>query len=142
MPSVARPSFLQSRCVPLLLCSLLAACAAPAPTSTVVAEADEPEEESSRRTPVPPVVLDGTAWQNRNHIEGLVPGTRWEHQVYASRRPTLYRATEHAGRPAVMARAEGANSTLSLPLNPPPGALPRRPVFVVRAGAEPEVRLA
>lgn len=128
MPSsISRPSLLRSRCTPLLLCALLAACAAPALTSTDVAEveADEPEE-SSRRAPVPPVVLDGTDWQNRNRIEGLVPGTHWEHQTYASRRPTRYSATEHAGRPAVMARADGANSTLSLPLNPPPGALPKR----------------
>jgi hypothetical protein len=102
---------------------LLAACAAP--PSTDVVDDDEPES-SSRRTPVPPVVLDGTDWQNRNRIEGLAPGTHWEHQTYASRRPTRYSATEHQGRPAVMARAEGANSTLSLPLNPPPGALPQR----------------
>jgi hypothetical protein len=102
---------------------LLAACAAP--PSTDVVDDDEPES-SSRRTPVQPVVLDGTDWQNRNRIEGLAPGTHWEHQTYASRRPTRYSATEHQGRPAVMARAEGANSTLSLPLNPPPGALPQR----------------
>jgi hypothetical protein len=125
MPAtVSRPSpSLQSRCAPLLLCALLAACAAP--PSTDVVDDDEPES-SSRRTPVPPVVLDGTDWQNRNRIEGLAPGTHWEHQTYASRRPTRYSATEHQGRPAVMARAEGANSTLSLPLNPPPGALPQR----------------
>ena len=121
MPAtVSRPSpSLQSRCAPLLLCALLAACAAP--PSTDVVDDDEPES-SSRRTPVPPVVLDGTDWQNRNRIEGLAPGTHWEHQTYASRRPTRYSATEHQGRPAVMARAEGANSTL----NPPPGALPQR----------------
>ena len=137
---MSRPSpSLQSHCAPLLLCALLAACAAP--MSTDVSEADEPEESS--HVPVPPVVLDGTAWQATNHIEGLVPGTHWEHQVYASRRPTRYSATEHEGRPAVMARADGANSTLSLPLNPPPGArrlAQAHPVFVVRAGAEPEVR--
>ena len=120
---MSRPSpSLKSRCAPLLLCALLAACAAP--MSTDVSEADEPEESS--HVPVPPVVLDGTAWQATNHIEGLVPGTHWEHQVYASRRPTRYSATEHEGRPAVMARADGANSTLSLPLTPPPGALPQR----------------
>jgi hypothetical protein len=125
MPAtVSRPTpSLQSRCAHLLLCALLAACAAP--PSTDVVDDDEPES-SSRRTPVPPVVLDGTDWQNRNRIEGLAPGTHWEHQTYASRRPTRYSATEHQGRPAVMARAEGANSTLSLPLNPPPGALPQR----------------
>ena len=112
---------------PILLGLLLAACAS-APTPSVEApddtSTDVAEEDSRPKTR--PVILDGTAWQSRNHIEGAAPTARWEHQVYMNRRPTQYNATEHAGRPAVMAQANGANSTLSLPLAPSPGALPKR----------------
>jgi Protein of unknown function (DUF3047) len=109
----------------LLSASLLAACAAP-PEGTGQTDDAVASEDDSPRAPVRPVVLDGTAWHSRNHIEGAAPSARWEHQVYANRRPTQYHATEHLGRPALKAQAEGANSTLSLPLSPAPGALPRR----------------
>ncbi len=110
---------------PLLLSVLLTACAGPQPERAESTDTDPPEENVGR-TPPAPVTLDGTAWHHRNNIEGAGPTARWEHQVYVSRRPTLYNATEHAGRPAVMALAQGANSTLSLPLAPAPGALPKR----------------
>ena len=105
----------------LLLCLLLAACAASAP-SDPNGSADTADEAEAPRAP--PVVLDGTAWNSRNQIEGLAPDGHWQHQVYAGRRPTRYRSTEHLGRPAVLAQADGANSTLRLHLSPPPGALP------------------
>lgn len=123
-----KPFFLApSRVTLWLLCGALAACASPAPSADdeAVVRADESEEDGGRAKSRP-VVLDGTAWQNNNHIEGLQASTRWEHQVYMNRRPTHYNATEHAGRPAVKALAEGANSTLSLPLAPQAGALPQR----------------
>jgi len=123
--SLPLPARLTARAVPLLLCAVMAGCAGPQTDPTDTADADEAEE-SVARAKARPVVLDGTAWQNHNHIEGAAPTARWEHQVYMNRRPTLYNATEHAGRPAVMAQAQGANSTLSLPLTPPPGALPKR----------------
>jgi Protein of unknown function (DUF3047) len=110
---------------PLLLGLMLAACASsPSPDASADGSGDVAEEDSQPKSR--PVILDGTAWQSRNHIEGAAPSARWEHQVYMNRRPTLYNATEHAGRPAVKAMAQGANSTLSLPLTPSPGALPKR----------------
>jgi Protein of unknown function (DUF3047) len=112
---------------PLLLGLMLAACAsAPAPSSDTPVDGPDDVAEEDSRPKARPVILDGTAWQSRNHIEGAAPTARWEHQVYMNRRPTLYNATEHAGRPAVKAQAQGANSTLSLPLTPSPGALPKR----------------
>ncbi len=98
----------------------------PAEDADGVAEDDAPRQ-------APPVVLDGTAWLAASHVDGAAPAARWAHQVYMNRQPTLYRATEHAGRPALLAEAVGSNSTLSLaltsPLAPPPGALPRRVQF-------------
>lgn len=112
---------------PVLLGLLLAACAsAPAPTDEAPENSPTDVAEEDSRPKARPVILDGTAWQSRNHIEGAAPTARWEHQVYMNRRPTHYNATEHAGRPAVMAQAHGANSTLSLPLTPSPGTLPKR----------------
>lgn len=106
----------------LLPALLLAACAS-GPSGT----ADEADE--AARRPVPAVVLDGSAWLAASHIDGAAPGATWAHQVYLNRRPTQYRATAHAGRPALLAEAVGANSTLSLPVALPPGALPRRLQF-------------
>ena len=112
---------------PALLGLLLSACAsAPTPSDTASDDSATDLAEEDSRPKAHPVILDGTAWQSRNHIEGAAPTARWEHQVYMNRRPTHYNATEHAGRPAVMAQAHGANSTLSLPLAPSPGALPKR----------------
>ena len=108
-----------------LLALLLSACAsAPSPSGDssedTTAEADETSPKQR------PVILDGTAWQAANHIAGAATATTWEHQVFMNRRPTRYQATEHAGRPALMAEAMGSNSTLNLLLTPPPGALPQR----------------
>lgn len=108
-----------------LLALLLSACAsAPSPSGDssddTTAEADEASPKQR------PVILDGTAWQAANHIAGAATATTWEHQVFMNRRPTRYQATEHAGRPALMAEAMGSNSTLNLLLTPPPGALPKR----------------
>lgn len=111
----------------LLPALLLAACAA-GPTGPADDADAEGAEEAARR-PVPAVVLDGTAWLAASRIEGAAPGAQWAHQVYLNRRPTQYRATAHAGRPALLAEAVGANSTLSLPVALPPGALPRRLQF-------------
>lgn len=73
-----------------------------------------------------PVIIDGTAWQTSNHIDGAAAATPWEHQVFVNRRPTRYHATEHEGRPALQAKAMGSNSTLNLLLKPAPGAQARR----------------
>ena len=75
-----RPASLTNRFAPLLLCAMLASCASPKPDATEVVEADESEEDGGRAKSRP-VVLDGTAWQNGNHIEGVAPTARWEHQV-------------------------------------------------------------
>ncbi|MCB2018150.1 MAG: DUF3047 domain-containing protein, partial [Hydrogenophaga sp.] len=102
------------------LAALLTACAgAPHPTG------DDADAAEIRQGPAT-VRLEGSAWLARNHIDGSTAPPVWEHQVFVNRRPTHYRATEHAGRPAVMAQAEGSNSTLNLLLTPPPGALPKR----------------
>lgn len=109
-----------------LLALLLAACAgAPSPGDDEADEAAEAEVRQKQR----PVILDGTAWQAANHIAGAATATTWEHQVFMNRRPTRYHATEHEGRPALMAEAMGSNSTLNLLLTPPPGALPERLQF-------------
>ena len=102
---------------------LLSACAsAPSPLSDDADEVADADTQQKHR----PVILDGTAWQASNRIDGANGSAKWEHQVFMNRRPTHYHATEHQGRPALMAEALGANSTLNLPLAPPPGALPRR----------------
>jgi hypothetical protein len=107
-----------------LLALLLSACAT-APSSSADG-ADDPTAEDDTRQKQRPVVLDGTAWQASNQIDGAAPATPWEHQVFVSRRPTRYQATEHAGRPAVRAEAVGSNSTLNLLLKPAPGATAKR----------------
>ncbi|MEZ5703045.1 MAG: DUF3047 domain-containing protein [Burkholderiaceae bacterium] len=76
--------------------------------------------------PQPTAIVEGSAWQASNHIGGTSTSTRWEHQTFVKRKPTAYSATEFEGRPAVKALANGSNSTLSLALTPPPGALPKR----------------
>lgn len=106
-----------------VLLALLTACASSPKTSDD--EGDDTAEESSQAAPSP-VVIDGTAWQVSNHIGGATPTASWEHQLFVKRRPTLYQATEWQGRPAVKALAEGSNSTLSLKLQPPSGALAQR----------------
>lgn len=106
-----------------LLALLLTACAnAPSPSADANGELAEEDARQKQR----PVVLDGTAWLAANQIEGAAGSPKWEHQVFMNRRPTRYQATEHAGRPALKAEAVGSNSTLNLPLTPPPGALPKR----------------
>jgi hypothetical protein len=106
---------------PAALALLLAACASP-PSDE---RSDETEQEVSQPAQIP-VAVDGTAWQASNHIGGAAPTAQWEHQLFVKRRPTLYRAMEFEGRPAIKALAEGSNSTLSLSLNPQPGALAQR----------------
>lgn len=109
---------------PVLLALLLDACAiSPAPGGD---EAEDEAEQVATREKQRPVVLDGTAWLAAHHIEGATVPAQWEHQVFASRSPTRYRATEHEGRPAMQAEAVGSNSTLNLLLTPPPGAVARR----------------
>lgn len=108
-----------------LLALLLSACASAPPPSAdgaddTTAEADEASPKQRQ------VILDGTAWQASNHIDGAAPTSPWEHQVFMSRRPTRYQATEHEGRPAVRAEAMGSNSTLNLLLKPAPGAQAKR----------------
>lgn len=117
-------SLLTRRCAPLFLAAFLTACAgSPAPS-------DDPEtlDGAEMAQPAPPaqVVIQGTAWQASNHIGGADANAKWEHQLFARRRPTLYEATEWEGRPAVKALAKGSNSTLGLTLNPAPGALAQR----------------
>lgn len=107
-----------------LLALLLAACAG-GPTSP----ADDAAADEDARRPAPAVVLDGTAWLAASRIDGAAASARWEHQVYMNRQPTRYQATEHAGRPALLAEAAGSNSTLSLALMPAPVAMPRRLQF-------------
>ena len=123
MSPARSPRPLSPRILATLLGLLLSACAtAPSPSSPdadEVADADTPQKHR-------PVLLDGTAWLASNRIDGATGSSMWEHQVFMNRRPTRYHATEHQGRPALMAEALGANSTLNLPLAPPPGALPRR----------------
>ena len=106
-----------------LLALLLSACAS-APSTDVLDDATAEADEASPKQR--PVILDGTAWQASNHIDGAEPSTLWEHQVFMNRRPTRYHAMEHQGRPALMAEALGSNSTLNLLLTPKPGALPKR----------------
>jgi Protein of unknown function (DUF3047) len=107
-----------------LLALLLTACAnSPSPSAT---DADDDTAEDTPRQKQRPVILDGTAWQTSNQIDGAAPATPWEHQVFMNRRPTRYQATEHAGRPALMAEAMGSNSTLNLLLKPAPGAMAKR----------------
>lgn len=106
-----------------LFALLLAACAsAPPPAGD---DADD-ETDADVRQKQRPVVLDGTAWQAANHIDGAATATTWEHQVFMNRRATRYQATEKDGRPALMAEALGSNSTLNLLLTPKAGVLPRR----------------
>ncbi|MBL8389879.1 MAG: DUF3047 domain-containing protein [Hydrogenophaga sp.] len=106
-----------------LLALLLTACAnAPSPSANGADDEAATDEDGPKQRPV---VLDGTAWSASNHIDGAAPSTPWEHQVFVSRRPTRYQATEHAGRPALRAEALGSNSTLNLLLKPAPGTVAR-----------------
>lgn len=114
----------------LLLVLLLAACAGGPPHP---GDATDAAAEAGARRPAPVVALDGTAWLAASRVHGAAPSAQWAHQVYMNRQPTHYRATEHAGRPALLAEAAGANSTLSLALapapTPSPGTPPRRLQF-------------
>lgn len=103
--------------------AFLTACAS-GPTAPEDEEDDSVEVSS--QPAVSPLVIDGTAWQASNRIEGAAPDGQWEHQLFTRRRPTLYQATEWEGRPAVKAMALGSNSTLGLALQPPPGAIAQR----------------
>lgn len=113
-----------------LLALLLAACAGGPPHP---GDATDEAAEAGARRPAPVVALDGTAWLAASRVDGAAPLAQWAHQVYMNRQPTHYRATEHAGRPALLAEAAGANSTLSLALapapTPSPGTPPRRLQF-------------
>ena len=109
------------RLSPLLFAAVLVACAtAPAPSD------DETTDTATPEIGPAPVLIAGTSWQTSNHIAGTEPGSKWEHQLYVKRRPTLYEATEFKGRPAVKAMAKGSNSTLGLALKPVPGALAKQ----------------
>lgn len=106
-----------------LLPLLLAACAS-APDSS-----EDPGKDTAQADRQPaqtPVVIDGSNWQASNQIGGAGSEAQWEHQLFVKRRPTLYEATEFEGRPAVKAMANGSNSTLSLALQPQPGAVAKR----------------
>jgi hypothetical protein len=113
LPRLARTASLAF----LPLC-LLAAC-----SSTPPGNESARQDEATARSPK---LVEGSAWQASNHIGGAAPTAHWEHQTFVKRKPTTYSATEFQGRPAVKAQANGSNSTLSLALTPPPGALPKR----------------
>lgn len=62
--------------------------------------------------------LARSAWARATELEGLAPAGPWTHRRYGNRHPTLYRATEREGRPALHALSESGNSTLRLPVQP------------------------
>jgi hypothetical protein len=80
----------------------LGACASALP------DADEPER------------LSQSSWARANQLDGVAISGPWVHRRYGNRRPTLYRAAERDGRPALHALSEAGNSTLRLPLRPTP----------------------
>jgi len=51
-----------------------------------------------------------SSWARSSRVQAAT--SDWEHQTFVGRTPTLYRATEHQGRPAVHALCEGNNSLL------------------------------
>ncbi len=110
-------------CVPILALTLVGCATFRSPF------ADEANDASTEDKKQGPVILDGAAWQASHRIEGAAATTQWEHQIFRSRRPTRYQATEHAGRPALKAEAMGSNSTLNLLLKPTPGAQAKRLKF-------------
>ena len=77
-----------------------------------------PEAEPEPVRPVE-VSLEGSDWVGQSRLVEVVDQPAWRHQRYGQQRATRYRATRHAGRPALHAQSDAGNSTLRLPLAEP-----------------------
>jgi hypothetical protein len=64
--------------------------------------------------------LSQSPWARANSLDAVSASGPWVHRRYGNRRPTVYRAAERDGRPALHALSESGNSTLRLPLRPTP----------------------
>lgn len=65
--------------------------------------------------------LGASDWARRSTIAGQVRPADWEHKVFANRKPTVYRAVDFEGRPAVHAFSAAGNSTLRTAVALAPG---------------------
>lgn len=78
--------------------------------------------------PVPGAHLDASDWGQATQLpvagDGVGPG--WHERRVGQRQPTLYRPTQHAGRPALLADSHGGDSLVRVRLQagePPAGRL-------------------
>jgi hypothetical protein len=85
----------------MALVALLGGCAAVGPA---------PEHEDAQ--------LNVSPWAKANVLPRPEPEARWSHRRIASRPPSHYAPTQHAGRAALHARSERGDSLLRLPLRP------------------------